>query len=268
MIRAARALRVPREILFDASPRGRRQRRIAAGAISLALHVLLVLAFVGSRPGGVLASGGEATEVVEPYFEVSLAGLRRDDASSAKAAQSAEVQDLLRQLRQIQTDVAIQVPPAQQSRQSLDNLFEAVETERTDRMRDQTAASGRSDQDAGGRGADPSAPDRQSKQRPGPNAAARNPPQGSAGAGELWGFLEPCWKKLPGRSLVPVTLEVTLNVQGTISTPPKIIRPPSAPVTEARLVSEARALAALSACLPYTGRGMTLAPTQIEFKSI
>lgn len=263
-----RAPHVNRDAPLDNPRGGRREYQIIAGAVSVGLHLLLVLVFLGSHPGGVLASGGETVEPVEPYFEVSLAGLAHDDPEGAQAAQAAEMQELLKQLRQIQTDAAIPVPPPTRQ-QSLDDLFKAVETERADRARGQSPPSGRSDQDAGGRGADPAAPDRASKPRPGPTSqAARNPTPSSAGAGDLWGFLEPCWKKLPGRSLVPVTLEVTLNAQGTISVPPRIVRPDGAPITDARLISEARALAALGACLPYKGKGLGAATFErVDFSS-
>jgi hypothetical protein len=142
-------------------------------------------------------------------------------------------------------------------------LFDAVERERAAR---DAGSSGKSDRDHGGQGADASAPEAKAMDKAGPRARADNPTKASSGAGSLWGFLEPCWKKLPGRSVVPVTLEIALDARGMISTPPRIVRPSNAAPTEARLIAEARALAALGGCLPYSGPdGAHGAPIKVEF---
>ena len=52
---------------------------------------------------------------------------------------------------------------------------------------------------------------------------------------------------------VPVTLLIALNESGRIATPPQIVRPNGAMPDERRLISEARALAAVTACVPYHG---------------
>lgn len=148
-----------------------------------------------------------------------------------------------------QPQIVVASAPAPQ-KTSLGALFDAVQRERAER---DATASGKSDRDGSGRGADARAPDTKPRDKTGPLSAARSETRVSAGSGSLWGLLEPCWKKLPGRSQVPVTLEVILDSRGMISTPPKIIRPSNAPADEARLVAEARALAALGACLPYHG---------------
>ncbi len=49
---------------------------------------------------------------------------------------------------------------------------------------------------------------------------------------------------------MPVTLEIALDARGMIASPPKIVRHGGIP-DERRLISEARALAAITACVPY-----------------
>jgi hypothetical protein len=81
-------------------------------------------------------------------------------------------------------------------------------------------------------------------------------PAGEGGSGRsgtpsgLWGAMESCWRSLPAHSSLPVTLDVTLDFEGRIAVPPKIIRVSGVPIDEPHLQAEAQALAALSACVP------------------
>jgi hypothetical protein len=257
-----------RVIAFNDSPAGRRNRRLAAFGGALLLHLALLCAFLGSRPGGVLASGGgwSSTETVEPYVVLSLSGLRRPDAADTATAHASQDAAVLAAMMARMRDAAPEVVVANTAttqKPSLSALFDAVQRDRAAR---DAAASGKSDRDDGGRGADARAPDAKARDKAGPPSPARSDAQTSAGAGSLWGFLEPCWRKLPGRSTVPVTLEVVLDSRGMIATPPKIVRPTGAPADEARLVAEARALAALGGCLPYHGPdGAHGAPIMVGF---
>lgn len=267
--RMARSALFPQLPVLNLSetPAGRRNRRLLAAIGAIGLHVILVCAFLGSRPGGVLAADGGATQadVVEPYIVLSLAGRRHnaaDLASGEPAQEAAMVAAMMARMRQAAPEVIVAPQPSTRQA-SLGALFEAVERERAARA---GAASGRSERDDGGRGADTNAPDVKPRDKAGPRAPVQNAAKASAGAGSLWGFLEPCWRRLPGRSSVPVTLEVALDSRGLISTPPKILRPSNAPPTEDRLVAEARALAALSECLPYHGPdSVGGAPIAVEF---
>ncbi|KRA57816.1 hypothetical protein ASD79_16005 [Caulobacter sp. Root655] len=256
-----------RVVAFDDSRAGRRNRRLAAFGGAVALHIALLCAFLGSPPGGVLAAGGQAgAEAVEPYIVLSLSGLRRPEAtdtSTTQASQDAAIlAAMMARMRQAQPEVVIASATTPQ-KPSLGALFDAV---RRDRAARDAAASGKSDRDDGGRGADARAPDAKPLDKAGPRSSANSDVKASAGSGSLWGFLEPCWRKLPGRSTVPVTLEVVLDARGMIATPPKIVRPSGAAPDEARLVAEARALAALGGCLPYRGPdGANGAPITVGF---
>ena len=252
---------------FDDSRTGRRNRRLLAAGGAISLHLVLLCAFMSSNPGGILAADGGAaqTEVVEPYVVISLSGLRRQDSVNPAASQpvqeTATLAAMMARMRQAQPEVVIASAPTPQ-KSSLSALFDAIQRERSAR----DAASGQSNHDDGGRGADSHAPDVKPRDKMGPHSLAQNAVKASAGAGGLWGFLEPCWRKLPGRSTVSVSLEVTLNSRGTISTPPRIVRPSNTPPDEARLVAEARAIEALSHCLPYQGPEVASgAPIVVEF---
>lgn len=258
---------VRRTPVFGDSPTGRRNRRLAAASGAIALHLALLCAFLGSSPGGVLAGGGEiGPEAVEPYIVLSLAGLHRENPSSdpvTPAAQdAAALKAMLARLQDAQAEVVIATPTPSRPA-SLGDLFDAVRRERAAR---DAGPSGTSSRDDGGRGADGRAPDAKPLDKAGARSRTDSPAKGSSGSGDLWGFLEPCWRKLPGRSTVPVTLEIALNASGLISTPPKIVRPSNAPPTEARLIAEARALAALGSCLPYHGKDAANgAPITVDF---
>ena len=68
---------------------------------------------------------------------------------------------------------------------------------------------------------------------------------------------------MPAVSSDPVTLEVTIDSHGGVAVPPRILRG-SGTRDERQLISEARALAAISACVPY--RGESSAGPQGKFK--
>lgn len=72
-----------------------------------------------------------------------------------------------------------------------------------------------------------------------------------ASAGDLWGQIKPCWDQLPSVSIVSVTLVIKLDNEGRIAKPPQIVRPRGAALDERRLIAEALALAAVTACTPY-----------------
>jgi hypothetical protein len=71
----------------------------------------------------------------------------------------------------------------------------------------------------------------------------------ATGGGGLWGVVAPCWESMAHKAAVPVTLDITLDARGRVTSPPTIIRPQGANLTEGRLRAESLALAALSACL-------------------
>lgn len=83
--------------------------------------------------------------------------------------------------------------------------------------------------------------------------------------GRLWGAMEPCWRNLSFRGQLPVTLEVDIAQTGRLASPPRVVRSDDALLSEARLRSEANALAALAACLPRRSIQMARTKYMLSF---
>lgn len=83
-----------------------------------------------------------------------------------------------------------------------------------------------------------------------PNTSTGQIATGAASTGELWGRIEPCWRDMGLKTGRPVTLEIQLGAAASLARPPQVIRPSEALLDEQRLRAEARALAAVAACLP------------------
>jgi hypothetical protein len=194
-----------------------------------------------------MTGGGGGPDGDSSAVTVSLVGLRgpRVDARTASAQ---SMQDLFLKIRAAQDGLAAQDQYKRHAQGDLDELFGPVTTA-------SVKGGGQANQDKGGAGADAQAPQVQPAQKRGrADASLRTGTGASSSAGDLWGQIKPCWDQLPSVSTVPVTLEVTIDSQGMVTTPPKIVRGSGTP-DERRLVSEARALAAIAACVPYRGDG-------------
>jgi hypothetical protein len=108
----------------------------------------------------------------------------------------------------------------------------------------------KSDQEPADQSPDRRAQDREAAAQSAQGADTGVGPAGSPAA--LWGLVEPCWRSLSLGSPRPVTLSVTLDMQGRIAKPPQILRTGSTP-DEPQLRSEALALQGLAACMPRNG---------------
>ncbi|MDR3509241.1 MAG: hypothetical protein P4L64_15210 [Caulobacteraceae bacterium] len=235
----------------------RRRELIGAWITSILFHVgLFILCFATLK--GAAVSGGAGMEAGVPdAIVVSLAGLRGGARASAPPSQAA-LNAIFQHIRDEQSP--IQASPDKTSpRTSLDKLFDVIDQQRSAHDRSQANAAhgqGTSDLDRGGTGSakdgSPST-DRDKLGKAGAAKSATGPGSASSTGNDLWGQIAPCWGRLPQVSTVPVTLEITLNAKGLIATPPKIVRPGSGAPDERRLISEARALAAVTACVPYHG---------------
>ena len=199
--------------------------------------------------GSVITGGaGEADGQVEAVTIV-LEG-RAGAPHSATAPSAAALDAMFRQVRAEQSELQVNKDKSKPA-SSLQTLTAEIEDEPA--ARDSAASGGgRGRVDRGGAGAAPGSAQAANDKHGNPNSTQKAAGPGTAGSsGGLWGQIEPCWDNMPNVSTVPVTLVIVLNDQGRIATPPKIIRPSSAKPDEGRLISEARALAALAACVPY-----------------
>jgi hypothetical protein len=202
------------------------------------LHGLAVLVLFGSAPGqlGVTADGGSDIGTMDVTL-VPLSAV----AASPEAARQGTRHPLLAELP---TDTPPVMLPPPQPEAPLNRLFQRLSAAQPATP----AARARLDPYPAPAGAHPV--EQQSRAAPGdlPNRAAATARDG--GGGGLAGALEPCLKRLRRASPVPVTLEVSLDVRGGLSAPPRILRPAGAALDEPRLRAESQAMAALSACLP------------------
>jgi len=234
--------------LLKLTERKRRRRTIAVAASLLAHLALLLLFFCGVGGGAAPESSGGGNDDSNAIV-VTLAG--RIGAAQVQSAQPASQLDLLfRQLHDEQSPLTADAAKHDPSQSSAQQLLDAVDDQRPTKAANQ--GSGKAETDRGGTGASLSGSKTEAEKQ------TKGPPQTSTGAGGsgasagggLWGQIKPCWDKL-GAATVPVSLEIILDRNGKIATPPRIIRPDGAAPDEKRLISEARALAAVAACVPY-----------------
>ncbi len=236
------------------SLRRRRARRVGLG-VSAALHLILFGLFFLSARGAMVSGGAGQTEPTPPAIWISLEGA--PGAARSAATPSQDQLDLL--LRRVMAEQASALPqqdhPAVHA--SLSQLMAELQREQAARDPAEGGAGegGAGKVDRGG-AADAGA----AQAQPARTGAPRSPAQASgpgaaASSGALWGQVEPCWRKLPGVSALPVSLEVTLTAKGIIGAPPHVLRPSDATPDTPRLIAEARAIAALTACTPYHGAG-------------
>lgn len=228
-------------------PRERRRRAVAVG-VSLGLHAVFLIFGFGAATGALVSGGGGAQTGDVRVVSISLAGSPGAQARTADP-QADRLAFLYREVRSEQSELSAdnqQQPPHHETVQSLFAAIDAAAATKGDPENTKPATAANSH----GESADVNASD---KSRRGDHDAPvqADGPGASASVGAIWGQIEPCWRSMPDVSRVPVTLEITLNDRGGIAVPPKIVRPDISAPNEQRLVSEARALAAIAACVPY-----------------
>jgi hypothetical protein len=240
--------------------RRERRRRTLAASISVIVHLLIVVFFMtslkghGAPPAG--ANGDDADAII-----VTLAG--RTGAPPTRSAPTPSQLDVLfRKIRSEQSPLVV-ASKADPSPAALSKLFDVIDDQKP--AKDAPVGTGKSALDQGGQGSTANGPKTANEKV----ARGQTHPTGGTGgsgssAGGLWGQIKPCWDRLPNVSSVPVSLEIVLSDRGQIAVPPKIIRPDSGAPDERRLISEARALAAVTACMPY--HGSLLADAQRVFR--
>lgn len=217
----------------------------AALVVSGLLHAVFVLTIfataTGTAPRGAPDPFGEG-EVVE----VMLAGQEGAAPGGGGAADVAASSMLNQMARRLRAGSDLTASPKVPSRGPGDlvSLLNSLGRISGPGRRGEGADAGG---DSEGPGRDPRAA----------SASRRGAATADASAGELWGQVEPCWRRISGGSTVPVTLEVVLDGRGGLAGPPRILRPDGGRPSEQRLLAEARALEAIRACLPYRTAGLS-----------
>lgn len=230
-----------------AGRRSRRRRALATTA-SIALHALALVSIFGSAAGGPITSGG-AGGPSGPVFSVSLVDMPDAQATPAQEA-GGELQPLFARFKVAPAENAVPLAQGQASRD-----FAAL----TDRLRSREPLRPPA-QSARRATSEDGASDGREGRRAHDGAAGDN-----AASGALWGRIAPCWRNIPSRTRVLVTLDVTLEAGGGIARPPRIIRPDGISPDEERLAAEAAALSALAACLPRNDVRLGGASYRLEF---
>lgn len=230
--------------------RRRLRDRIVAVVSSLAFHALVFILAFGTLKGAVVTGGGGGAPDSEVRaISISLAGLHTGHHPPGQAQSADALKLLFTKIRNEQSALAVtDRKPTPESQEQ--KLFDVIDPQ----TQASTAnAAGQSDLDKGGRGASADGAKADTAQRSASHSSAKQiaGPGADGSAGDLWGQIAPCWAHMPQVSTVPVTLEIAINDKGLVATPPKIIRPDTAAADPGRLVSEARALGAVTACVPY-----------------
>jgi len=224
--------------------------------ISAALHLLFALSVLASASGEI--SRGLPAANYGDAVEISLSGFEGAPAPGAGATSPSELETLFQRIRAEQSDLNAQATPAERH-SDLAALFSEIDQEHSPT---QGNATGRAQADARGRAGSGSDASGSEAQGGDTSAAARNGERQQETASEaIWDQIEPCWRQMPENSTVPVTLEFVLNGRGALAAPPRIIRPMAAALTDQRLVAEARALAAVTACMPLRTLGRSRSRT-------
>lgn len=223
--------------------RSRKRRDIGLFWLSAIGHLALGVALFGTLSGGGIRGAPEAFGEGDA-LQVSLGG--DEGAAAGQVSQAAdqtqmtEIEALAARLRNVAPDGLVLERPGERPRSSLSDLFGALGA---------GAGQGQTGEGKTASGQGGAAADQQRAM------ASRQGDQGDASsAGSLWGQIEPCWRRLsPPANGPAVTLEISLNGQGALSRPPRIVRSSGGAPQESQLLAEARALSAIQACLPYKG---------------
>lgn len=243
----------------DKHPRGRRRQAVRAGAlaVSLLLHGAAGLFLVGAASGELVSGGRQGLDVGE-VFAVSL--VQPSGGAEAEPEDSHSAAPLRLKLRPAPSDLAIVVDADRRS----DPMSRLMQ-----RLRREPPAPSEA-RPAPARAPTPSETVETAAARRGGGEArdsdAQGPTASAAATGDLWGRIEPCWRKDVRRAAVPVTLEISIDSQGRLSAPPKILRGARTALDEQQLASEERALSSLNACLPRQGIRLGKAVYRLEFR--
>ena len=236
----------------------RRRQCISSLTGSVVFHVVAFVWVFGSSSGDLISHGG-APGSEGPIISVSL--VRPAHTVSARSDAGGELAPLFAKYR-----AAPEAKPIPMSTGPRSDRFANLFARLVNRAPSEVAQHDRDDSEARARPADATPSAAPSQSVSGQEAAGGDPNAGSVSTGALWGRIEPCWRKSAGAAPVPVTLEVAIDARGQLSKPPRILRGENARLDELRLASEARALAALSACLPRGDLRFAGAVYRLEFQ--
>ena len=207
-----------------------RQRQVVAIAISLALHVCLVLSLLPSTTSlsasvGAVTGLGNVNGIGTAVTLVDVSELAPPKVSQPEAPEiSAE--DLQAKEASDTTEAASDSAAPEEAKPSM-----------PDNQKETAASTAQAVTDA-------------------PSDGKRSATAGAFGHNgqtniDLWNAIAPCWNRITDKDTLSATLTISFADDGGLSEPPVIERDPNAPITDQSLKSEALALQALAECGAY-----------------
>jgi len=206
-------------------------------ALSVLGHGLIVMALIASGANGADLLSGDGLGDVEA-MEVSLVGAQIETTPTLSPVADPAA-ELLARLGAVDSQALSSrqdAPPPPPERVSLDEL-----------LNDTAAAKGTPNGRTEGA----------ERTREGVKAAkgeqvggAQRARGGAAGRGGLWSVIEPCWRRQQLPPSAHARLVVRLDLMGRLASPPRIVRDGATRLDQDQMLSETRALDALTACLP------------------
>ena len=199
----------------------RKHKKVLAVALSVGLHVVLVLLLLMRPPAG-MAGGGYAGEGAAPGHGVAVDLVDGAELSrmllTVKPPAADNADEAITPLKLADADTALTLSPPQTTAPQFSDPSDTPPTLLTPQEAGQSGAPG----DSGGTTGD-----------------------------DLWAAIAPCWNRLADGNTLPVTLEVSFGADGGIAAPPVIDADVAGQSDVQVQRSETIALQALAQCGAY-----------------
>ena len=207
-----------------------RQRRFLAVAVSLLLHLGILLLMLPSHKGFLSIGTTGLGEAKGAGTAVTLVDATEIEPSQAAPAQTQTPSEQLAEAADTPAepetvDAEAETKPAEAETLSKEQV--ATNVSPTPPSDSQTPSDSTSPASAGAFG------------------------QNGEAYTDLWNAIEPCWNRIADVKTLPAKLTISFSPDGGLSTPPVIERNPDAEITDDSLHAEAKALQALSECGAY-----------------
>ena len=207
-----------------------KQRRVIAVAISLFLHLGILLLILPSQKGFLSIGTTGLGDINGAGTAVTLV-----DASELTSPQAAQ-----EQVEAPTEDQAKPVAPPSDA-EVPDVEAPAETTKTTEPAKEQDATTEQQ----------PVSSDSQVPSNSTTQASAGAFGQNGETYTDLWNAIAPCWNRIADVKTLPAKLTISFSPDGGLSAPPVIERDPDAEITDESLHAEAKALQALSECGAY-----------------
>lgn len=247
----------------DVAARRPPTRRMAGLLVaSTVLHAgLFILAF-SSASGDLVSAGGASGGHIGPVFAVTLVRVSVPESQPSENAE--DLQPLFAKLR---TDTVDAAPlHASEKRSELSSLADRLRPPEK-RVPPANRRLNRTVTDLQGSPDPSSQPLSQSLSQLADAREQDGQTASDSSAGDLWARIEPCWRNLPMKTRVTVTVKVVLDQWGQLSRPPEVARAGNTNIDDTRLRAEERALAALRACMPRSDARFGRRSYELVFRS-